>query len=109
MKNDETQRVSFAFYPCFYAKNLYFQMQFDLTSLIPKIGVFKLGRTTNYQAYSKSKAREESILIQKIFSVRQSNILKVVQHEIEKKPHAKNNHINTVATCKYLESQNKNA
>ena len=40
----------------FYAKNLYFQMQFDLTSLIPKIGVFKLGRTTDNQAYSKSKA-----------------------------------------------------
>ena len=38
-------------------------MQFDLTSLIPKIGVFKLGRTTDNQAYSKSKADEESILI----------------------------------------------
>ena len=47
----------------FMPKNLYFQMQFDLTSLIPKIGVFKLGRTTDNQTYSKSKASEESILI----------------------------------------------
>ena len=38
-------------------------MQFDLTSLIPKIGVFKVGETTNNQAYSKSKANEENILI----------------------------------------------
>ena len=38
-------------------------MQFDLTSLIPKIGVFKVGETTDNQAYSKSKANEESILI----------------------------------------------
>jgi len=47
----------------FMPKNLYFQMQFDLTSLIAKIGVFKLGRITDNQAYSKCKAGKESILI----------------------------------------------